>query len=269
MATARMAAARGVAARTAAAARGAWPGRGAAAPRTAAARMASGADPAPPAPGLTRDQRIRRERTLLLAIVLSAFGPFVTGYAVVVSESATQLADFLRRTIELGAMVISWAVFRYLVRDSAPGASSAARRRMLRGVAEGSVAAAMGASALIIAGLAFARIGTFTPAGNVYPGLAVALLGFGVNTAFQLRYAAMTRERYDSIIAAQRRLYLGKSAVDLCVAAALAAVAIAPGHPATAGIDLAGSFAVALYLAAYAVRSAVHAVANSRRFGYE
>lgn len=219
----------------------------------AATRLVTGSDRRPRSPELTGEQRFRRERTLLLAVVLSAFGPFVTGYAVIVSESATQMADFVRRTIELGAMIVSWAVFRFLARSVSAGAVPGIRRHALRRLANGSVAAAMGASSLTIAVLALSRGGAYTAGGNVYPGLTVALLGLGVNSAFQLRYAAMTRERYDSIIAAQRRLYLGKSAVDLCVAVALGAVAVAPGHPATAAIDLFGSLSVALYLAWSAV----------------
>ncbi len=219
----------------------------------AAAQLAAGSDRRPTPAELTGEQRIRRERTLLLAIVLSAFGPFVTGYAVIVSDSTTQMADFVRRTIELAAMIVSWAVFRFLARSAGAGAVAGDRRYALRRLANGSVAGAMGASSLTIAILALSRVGAYTAGGNVYPGLTVALLGLGVNSAFQLRYAAMTRERYDSIIAAQRRLYLGKSAVDLCVVLALAAVAVAPGHPATAAIDLFGSLCVALYLAWSAV----------------
>ena len=65
----------------------------------------------------------------------------------------------------------------------------------------------------------------------------------------------MTRERYEAIIATQARLYLAKAAVDLCVIAALGAVAIAATHPATRFIDVAGSTAVGIYLTWCALRT--------------
>ena len=201
---------------------------------------------------LSRDQSARRERTLLVAIALSAFGPFVTGYAVVVSESTTQIADFVRRTVELAAMVVSWAVFRRLARS--PSTTEERRSRLERAANLG-VAAAMAVSAVVITGLAVAAGGATQPGGNVYPGLAVAILGFGVNMWFARRYASMTRESFDPIIATQARLYLGKSAVDLCVVLALGAVVVAARHPATGWIDRIGSVAVSGYLAWNAFRT--------------
>ncbi len=200
---------------------------------------------------LSAAQALRRERTLLLAIGLSAFGPFATGYAVVLSQSTTQLADFVRRTAELGAMIVSWAMFRRLTR----GSGGPAYRSRLSRIANTSVAAAMATSGVILTLLALVRLGRWSPGGNVYPGLAVAVLGLGVNTWFWRRYANMPREHYEPIIATQTRLYLGKAAVDLCVVGALAAVALAPAHPATRVIDVAGSIAVGAYLAWCAART--------------
>ncbi len=201
---------------------------------------------------LTASQARRRERTLLLAIGLSAFGPFATGYAVLLSQSTTQVADFVRRTAELGAMIVSWAVFHRLTRRRD---GDRAHRTRLTGLANGSVAAAMAISAVLLFVLALLRLGRWSPGGNVYPGLAIAVLGFAVNSWFWRRYSTMTRERYEPIIATQARLYLAKAAVDLCVIAALAAVAIAPAHPATRIVDTAGSIAVGIYLAWCAVRT--------------
>ena len=50
------------------------------------------------------------------------------------------------------------------------------------------------------------------------------------------------------MIASQRDLYRVKAFVDFCVVTALAAVAIAPGHPATQYVDILGSIIVAIYL---------------------
>ena len=76
-------------------------------------------------------------------------------------------------------------------------------------------------------------------------GLAIAVLGLTVNGWFWRRYALLTREQYSAVIAAQQQLYRAKTSVDLCVVIALAAVAIAPDHPATHYVDILGSVTVA------------------------
>lgn len=208
--------------------------------------------------------RAARQRTLGLAIALSAFAPIATGYAAYVSRSTTQIADFLRRSVELVAMIISWAAFRYVTRhDVEPDRLDRIERRASR-----VVAAAMATSAAVIGLLAATRIaaalgGTIGAAGaafgggatgSVIPGLVIAVLGAIVNASFWLRYRAMTNERYDAIIASQATLYAGKTAVDGCVVLALATVAVAPGRPESWWVDTIGSIAVALYLSIAAAR---------------
>lgn len=98
------------------------------------------------------------------------------------SQSTTQLADFLRRSMELAAIFISWWVFRKLHRNEALGKADQA-----------------------------------------------------------------------------------KTTVDLCVTAALAAVAIAPAHPATRYIDILGSIVVAVYLLWSGLRTAQNLPALGRQ----
>jgi len=192
----------------------------------------------------TPDPEARRERTLLVALLLSAWAPFVTGWAVILSQSATQVADFVRRTVELAAVAIAWAVFRRLRRRE-PEPAAAAR---LERIAAWSVAAALGISGATTLLLALGRGIDVAPGGDVRLGLLVAVLGLATNGAFWWRYAAFARERPGRLMEGQRTLYRAKVAVDACVIAALASVGLAPGRPATRWIDLAGSFAVALYL---------------------
>jgi len=200
----------------------------------------------------TPDADARRERTLLVALLLSAWAPFVTGWAVILSQSTTQVADFVRRTVELGAVAVAWAVFRRLRRRE-PEPTTAAR---LERIAAWAVAAALGVSGGITLLLAIRRVAGFAPGGDVRLGLVVAVLGLVTNGWFWRRYAAFARERPGRLMEGQRTLYRAKVAVDACVFAALAAVALAPGRPATRWVDLAGSFAVALYLLWSAWRAA-------------
>lgn len=185
------------------------------------------------------------EGTLLTALLLSAPGPLVTGIAAVTSRSATQLADFLRRTAELVATFASWWIFRKRGREPELTADERARLDQL---AERIVAIAM-----ICSGIALLIVGVFrlfsdATSGNVIIGLVIAALGLLTNTIFWQRYKRLAREQSDAVLAAQQQLYRAKACVDLCVTLALCAVAIAPAHPVTRYIDALGSIAVAIYL---------------------
>lgn len=194
---------------------------------------------------LTKEQSASREKTLLTALLLSAPGPLVTGLALLSSHSTTQLADFLRRIMELVAIFISWWVFRKLAQRAGADVAGQAHLERIAGLW---VAGAMAGSGAILLGIALSRISVFEPGGNVLGGLIIAVLGLLTNGWFWWRYSTLTREQYTSVIAAQQQLYRAKASVDLCVVASLSAVAIAPTHPLTRSIDLIGSVIVALYL---------------------
>ncbi len=194
---------------------------------------------------LSQEQGTRREKTLLAALLLSMWAPLTTGIAVLLSRSTTQLADFIRRTVELVALFVSWLVFRHLQRGQNLDPERVAKLEKFAGL---SVAAALGCSGLVMLVLAFSRISTFEPGGNVYPGLAIAILGLLTNSWFWRRYWVLNREQYSAIIATQCHLYRAKAMVDLCVIGALTAVAVSPAHPVTRYIDVLGSVAVAAYL---------------------
>lgn len=195
--------------------------------------------------GLSQTQTTSREKTLRFALIMSAPGPLATGFALITSRSTTQLADFIRRIVELVAIFISWWVFRKLHRG---GEVSAAQQVRLERTAGLSTAGAMLCSGVVLLALALSRLSSFEPGGNVTGGLVIAVLGLVFNGFFWWRYTALTREHYSAVIAAQQQLYRAKSSVDLCVVVALAAVAIAPTHPVTRWVDLLGSVMVAVYL---------------------
>lgn len=185
------------------------------------------------------------QRTLLASVVLSAPGPIVVGAGLLLGRSSTQLADFIRRTAELAAIIVSWLVYRALHRDGAP---QAAQKEKLECRANRCVGAAM-----CLSGGAMLFVAVFSSSadkGNVIPGLVIALLGVTANTLFWLRYRKLNRQKPDAILAVQSRLYRAKALVDACVTFALAFVALAPNAPAARYVDLAGSVIVAVYLVA-------------------
>jgi divalent metal cation (Fe/Co/Zn/Cd) transporter len=203
---------------------------------------------------LTKEQANSREKTLLVAFLLSLWAPFTTGLAVLLSRSTTQLADFIRRTAELIALFVSWQVFRYLQRVDKLNHQNRARVEKIAGL---SVATALGCSGLVMFALAISRISTFEPGGNVYLGLAIALLGLVTNSWFWRRYTVMTREHYNPVTDSQIQLYRAKAFVDICVLLALSSVAINPNHVATRYIDISGSLVVSIYLVWSSYRTAI------------
>jgi Co/Zn/Cd efflux system component len=201
--------------------------------------------------GAPFDPGRQRERTLAIALLLSLAAPFATGYAALISRSATQVADFVRRSVELVALATSWAVVRQ--RRRRPGLAAVQVRRLERRAAL-AVAAALAVSGLVTLMVAGARARTLAPGGDVRLGLLIAGLGLVTNAAFWRRYARLQRDRPNAVIEAQRRLYAAKVAADAVVVVALATVWLAPEHPLAGPVDLVGSLAVALYLLATAVQ---------------
>ena len=183
------------------------------------------------------------ERTLLASVLLSAPGPIFVGIGFFLGRSTTQLADFIRRSAELIAIVVSWAVFRYLNKAGDIGTK---RIEKLERTANLSVGVAMTLSGIAMIFIAYFAQGA--EKGNVVPGLIIAVLGVVVNTWFWLRYRKLDRIKPDSILAVQSRLYLAKSIVDACVGIALGVMAAAPGTPVAMYVDIGGSIIVAVYL---------------------
>ena len=87
-----------------------------------------------------------------------------------------------------------------------------------------------------------------TDKGNVIPALAIAFLGVVANSIFWRRYTSLYRKQGNAILGVQARLYGAKTAVDVCVVTALAAVLIFPGTKASFWLDRIGSMLVSLYM---------------------
>lgn len=183
------------------------------------------------------------ERTLLASVVLSSPGPIVVGVGLFLGRSSTQVADFIRRTAELAAIIVSWIVFRILHKHGEPDTK---RREKLNQTANLCVGAAMCLSG--VAMLFLSIFSTNNEKGNVIPGLVIAVLGVTTNSWFWLRYRKLNLETPDPILAVQSKLYRAKSLVDACVTMALTVVAVVPASPVARYVDLGGSVIVAVYL---------------------
>ena len=189
-------------------------------------------------------------RTLLMSVIMSSPGPLVMGLGLLAGRSATQIADFVRRSAELLGIILSFVIYKITTRE---GACDEDRKRTLERRANLFVGAMMclGGAFMIL----LALLSEHGDKGNVIPGLAIAVMGVIANTIFWRKYTRLNKLQPNAILAVQARLYRAKSLVDGCVTVALLAVAVAPASPVSFWLDVVGSIVVALYLAWCGVRT--------------
>ena len=195
-------------------------------------------------------------RTLLLSVLMSAPGPLVVGLGLLVGKSSTQLADFFRRSAELLAIIVAFAVYQLAGKN--PSMEKKAQLERLSNRFVGTV--------MCLSGVIMAALALFAPSedkGNVIPGLAIAVMGVIANTAFWVKYTRLNKRQPNAILRVQSRLYRAKSLVDTCVTIALLSVVIAPQSVVSRWLDFAGSLIVALYLIWCGIRTILEAVRSA------
>ena len=182
-------------------------------------------------------------RTLLISVLMSSYGPVILGLGLRVGHSSTQIADFTRRSAELLALVVAFIVYAVTNRrqDMAERQKQELERR--GNLFTGVIMCVSGLSMLLLSVLS-----ADTDKGNVIPALAIAFLGVVANSIFWQRYTSLYRKQGNAILGVQARLYGAKTAVDVCVVIALAAVLIFPGTKASFWLDRIGSMLVSLYM---------------------
>lgn len=182
-------------------------------------------------------------RTLLWSVIMSSPGPLVVGLGLLVGQSTTQIADFVRRSAELLGIIMAYVVYRVTTRD---GHCDTIKKEKLERISNLFVGAMMCLGGSIMLVLAF--LSENTDKGNVIPGLTIAVLGVIANTIFWRKYTKLNKAEPNAILAVQARLYRAKSLVDSCVTAALLSVAIVPEAAFSFWLDRIGSVIVAAYL---------------------
>lgn len=182
-------------------------------------------------------------RTLLWSVLMSSPGPLVVGLGLLAGRSSTQIADFVRRSAELLAIIMSFVIYKVTTKD---GSCDEDKKAQLERISNTFVGAMMcvGGSFMI----ALTLMSNTTDKGNVLPGLAIAVLGVIANTIFWRKYTRLNKAEPNAILAVQARLYRAKSLVDTCVTIALLSVAVAPASNLSVWLDFFGSMIVALYL---------------------
>ena len=54
-------------------------------------------------------------RTLLMSVLMSAPGPLIIGLGLLVGRSSTQIADFIRRSAELLAIIMAFVIYKITI----------------------------------------------------------------------------------------------------------------------------------------------------------
>ena len=189
-------------------------------------------------------------KTLLWSIIMSSPGPLVVGLGLIAGRSSTQIADFVRRSAELLAIIMSFVV--YNATQKGEGCDEVKKRRLERS-SNVFVGSMMCLAGVIMAVLAL--VVQNDDKGNVIPGLAIAVLGVIANSLFWVKYTRLNKAEPNAILAVQSRLYRAKTFVDTSVTIALLSVLIAPGSTASFWLDMIGSLIVAIYLVCCGIRT--------------
>lgn len=182
-------------------------------------------------------------RTLLMSVLLSAPGPLIIGLGLLVGRSSTQIADFIRRSAELLAIIMAYVVYQITTKD---GVCDEVRKAKLERLSNIFVGAMMCVGGTFMVALAI--LSDNADKGNVIPGLVIALLGVIANSIFWVKYTKLNNAEPNAILAVQARLYRAKTLVDGCVTTALLSVVIAPASQISLWLDFIGSIIVAVYL---------------------
>ena len=190
------------------------------------------------------------KKTLLTSVILSSSGPLVIGLGLMMGRSSTQIADFVRRSIELVAIILSYIV--YCVTTKEDGVDDDKKKKYERNT-NIFVSIAMVISGFIMIALALSSSSEDT--GNVIPGLAIGMFGLIANSIFWIKYSKLGKESGNAILTVQSRLYLAKTFVDLSVVIALGVVLLAKDQMVAHYFDLIGTICVSTYLIFTGVKS--------------
>ena len=197
-------------------------------------------------------------RTLLLSVLMSAPGPLVVGLGLLSGKSSTQIADFVRRSAELLAIIMSFVIYKLTTKEDV--CDEKKKQALERGsnVFVGAMMCVGGVFMIILA-----LMSDNADKGNVIPGLAIAVMGVIANSLFWRKYTKLHKSEPNAILQVQSRLYRAKTLVDSCVTIALLSVVIAPGTQLSYWLDFVGSLIVAIYLIWCGIRTVYETLKRS------
>ena len=196
-------------------------------------------------------------KTLFLSIIMSCPGPLILGLALIQCKSSTQIADFVRRTAEFLAILISFIVFKISLNDDNYDSD---RRKFLEKRSNIFVGLVMCLAGIIM--FIVSMTSKNKDDGNVIPGLSIAIVSLIGNSVFWWRYSKLNKLEKNAILKVQLRLYRAKTLVDTSVAVTLSSILIIHNTNITHWIDMFGSIIVAGYLILNGIRTIYEVTKN-------
>ena len=198
-------------------------------------------------------------KTLLMSVIMSSPGPLVVGLGLLSGRSSTQIADFVRRSAELLAIIMSFVIYKLTTKGDVCDENKKKKLEKGSNIFVGAMMCLGGALMVLLT-----LMSDNEDKGNVIPGLAIAVMGVIANSLFWRKYTLLNKAEPNPIIMVQSRLYRAKTLVDSCVTIALLSVLIAPGTAVSYWLDFAGSLIVAVYLVWCGVRTIYEEVSKMR-----
>ena len=197
------------------------------------------------------------ENTLLWSVLMSSPGPLVVGLGLLSGKSSTQIADFVRRSAELLAIIMSFVVYKLTTKNEVCDEEKKLKLEKISNVFVGAMMCVGGTFMVILAFMS-----DNSDKGNVIPGLAIAIMGVIANSIFWRKYTHLNKVEPNAILMVQARLYRAKTLVDGCVTIALLSVVIAPCTQISYWMDFIGSLIVACYLVWCGIQTIYEAVSK-------
>ena len=198
-------------------------------------------------------------KTLLMSVIMSSPGPLVVGLGLLSGRSSTQIADFVRRSAELLAIIMSFVIYKLTTKGDVCDENKKKKLEKGSNIFVGAMMCVGGALMVLLT-----LMSDNEDKGNVIPGLAIAVMGVIANSLFWRKYTLLNKAEPNAILMVQSRLYRAKTLVDSCVTIALLSVLIAPGTAVSYWLDFAGSLIVAVYLIWCGVRTIYEEVSKTR-----
>ena len=186
-----------------------------------------------------------RLKTLILSVVFSSFGPIVTFIAMMMNSSSTQIADFIRRTVELSVLILALYVYlRIHKKEMGHNIVNKYKVSIYRLLAIVLLLSSFVLFYLFI----LALINPSIPEGSVWLGLSIAILGVCFNGYFMIRYKKFNHQKESFVMDSQSKMYQAKTLVDLNVVIALSSIIIFRNSTLSYWIDTLGTLFIAVYL---------------------
>ena len=183
---------------------------------------------------------------------MSSPGPLVVGLSLFIGNSSTQTADFIRRTAEFIAILMSFIIYKIAENEKFSDETKKERLERTSNLAVGVLMTLGGAIMTVLALTAHS-----TDKGNVTPGLVIAILSASANAVFWQKYERLGKKRANPILTVQARLYRAKTLIDSCVTVALITVIVLPDSKISHLLDIGGSVIVAVYLLNSGIKTAL------------